>query len=161
MSWINIDTIYLKQAGGEISGNLTVGGVLTVNNNLTVTGNLNGGLVVNGGEHTGEGTENLDTFQRKIFTGTVVKTVPTGADSVPVWTSGEFSDQFGRTFNSAWGDMVCFMNGDANAYGAHIEGCNYHPGDRKLYAVFREGPGQDMNIRINYLVVLTGNRVIS
>lgn len=154
MSWINIDNIYLKKAGGEISGNLTVGGVLTVNNNLTVAGNLNGGLVVNGGGHT-DGTDH-NSYQKKIFCGSLV-TVGTGDTALQLWSVDEFKEKFGRTYNSTWGDIVYIMNGDANdgTTQAHFDGCSCV--SEKVYALFDRQIPLGRQIRINYLVVLNGN----
>lgn len=93
------------------------------------------------------------TAERKLFTGSVVRTVGAGADSVRVWSSSEFSSEFGRAF-SATKDYIGFANGDAVANDVHIQGSSYMSTDAGIYAVFNKSRPADASIRINYLVVL-------
>lgn len=47
-----------------------------------------------------------------------------------------------------------FLNGDAVANDAHVEGSSYVSSDKSVYAVLNKSRSANMNIRLNYLVVL-------
>lgn len=89
----------------------------------------------------------------QLFFGSIVRTVPSGTDSVRVWTGAEFKDAFGQDF-SAGSDAVAFMNGDAAANDVHVEGSQYVSGD--IYANLNKARGADAAIRINYIVAVSG-----
>lgn len=89
----------------------------------------------------------------KVFTGSVVRTVGAGADSVRVWSSSEFSSEFGRAFEAPK-DYVGFANGDAVANDVHIQGASYVSTDAGVYAVFNKSRPANASVRLNYLVVL-------
>lgn len=93
------------------------------------------------------------TAERKLFTGSVVRTVGAGADSVRVWSSSEFSSEFGRAFEAPK-DYVGFANGDAVANDVHIQGASYVNTDAGVYAVFNKSRPANASVRLNYLVVL-------
>lgn len=91
---------------------------------------------------------------RRLFTGSAVRTVGAGADSVRVFTDTQFKDLFGRSISTSEGDFVGFLNGDAVANDAHVEGSSYVSSDKSVYAVLNKSRSPNMNIRLNYLVVL-------
>ena len=91
---------------------------------------------------------------RRLFTGSVVRTVVAGADSVVVFTDAEFNSLFGRSINISGGDFVGFFNGDARANDVHVDGSSYFWTDKSVYAVLNMSRTYALNIRINYVVVL-------
>lgn len=90
---------------------------------------------------------------RRLFTGSVVRTVGAGCDSVLVWSSPEFSSKFGRAFE-AGRDYVGFANGDAVTNDVHIQGASYVSTDAGIYAVLNKSRPANASVRLNYLVVL-------
>lgn len=91
---------------------------------------------------------------RKLFTGSVVRTVGAGSDSVKVFTDAQFKSLFGRSINIGGGDFVGFSNGDAVANDAHVDGSSYVSSDKSVYAVLNKSRSANMDIRLNCLVVL-------
>lgn len=91
---------------------------------------------------------------RRLFTGSVVRTVGAGSDSVRVFTDSQFKDRFGRSVSISGGDFVGFFNGDAVANDAHVEGSSYVSSDKSVYAVLDSSRPANASIRFNYLVVL-------
>ena len=84
----------------------------------------------------------------QVFTGTIV--VKPDTSSYKMWTKATFASTFGKTFDR-YRDFVVFLNGDATANDAHVDGCSINnAGD--IYAVFNKSTTS--NIRINYLVIL-------
>ena len=77
--------------------------------------------------------------------------MPATADSVSVWTQNQFVSLFGKTF-STLSDAVVFMNGDAFANDAHVEGSQYYNGT--IFANMNKTYNKDMKIRLNYIVAL-------
>ena len=91
---------------------------------------------------------------RRLFTGSVVRTVGAGADSVVVFTDAEFKSLFGRSINISGGDFVGFFNGDARANDVHVDGSSYLSTDKSVYAVLNKNRTYALDIRLNYVVVL-------
>lgn len=91
---------------------------------------------------------------RRLFTGSVVRTVGAGTDSVRVFPDDQFKSLFGRSISTSSGDFVGFLNGDAVANDVHVEGSSYVSSDKSVYAVLNKSRSANMNIRLNYLVVL-------
>ena len=91
---------------------------------------------------------------RRLFTGSVVRTVGAGSDSVKVFTDAKFKSLFGRSIGISGGDFVGFFNGDAVANDAHVEGSSYVSSDNAVYAVLDSSRPANASIRLNYLVVL-------
>lgn len=91
---------------------------------------------------------------RRLFTGSVVRTVGASIDSVVVFNDANFKSLFGRSININGGDFVGFFNGDADANDAHVEGSSYLSADKSVYAVLNKTRTYAMDIRLNYVVVL-------
>lgn len=91
---------------------------------------------------------------RRLFTGSVVRTVGAGADSVNVFNDAQFKSLFGRSISVSGGDFVGFFNGDAVANSTHVEGSSYVSSNNSVYAVFDRSRSANASIRLNYLVVL-------
>lgn len=142
MGWVNLNDVYLSKSGGTMSG------ALTISNNLTVSGTLNSGGIVTS---YGNSSSTTGAQRKKIFTGSIVK-AGDGGTSVQVWSNSSFKSTFGKEFSTTTGDIVVFMNGDANGSDAHIEGSTYTSSG--LYAVFDRTVSTSTNIRINFLIVL-------
>lgn len=83
-----------------------------------------------------------------------MRTVGAGSDSVRVFTDDQFKGLFGRSISTSGGDFVGFLNGDAVANNAHVEGSSYVSSDRSVYAVLDRSRTANASIRLNYLVVL-------
>ncbi|WP_417571945.1 hypothetical protein [Paratractidigestivibacter faecalis] len=91
---------------------------------------------------------------RRLFTGSIVRTVGAGTDSVVVFTDAKFKSLFGRSININGGDFVGFFNGDARANDVHVEGSSYLSTDKSVYAVLNKTRTYALDIRLNYVVVL-------
>ena len=68
-----------------------------------------------------------------------------------VWTAGQFSETFGRSFDAAR-DAVTFMNSDGAASNAHVQGATFL--NSEIYATLDRVVRAPM--RIGYIVVLGG-----
>ena len=90
----------------------------------------------------------------RLFVGSKVTSTVVSANSIPVWTKSQFKSAFGREFNNAR-DAALFMNGDATANDAHIDGSAY-TGDGTVYATLGNNVTASKAIRINYVVLLRG-----
>lgn len=115
---------------------------------------IGGGLTVSDGAiAVDNGAYVRCSAARRLFTGSVVRTVGAGSDSVRVFTDDQFKGLFGRSISTSGGDFVGFLNGDAVANDAHVEGSSYVSSDRSVYAVLDRSMTANASIRLNYLVV--------
>ena len=91
---------------------------------------------------------------KRLFTGSAVRTVDAGADSVVAFTDAKFKSLFGRSININGGDFVGFFNGDAHSNDAHVDGSSYLSDNKSVCAVLNKKMTKAMSIRLNYVVVL-------
>lgn len=116
---------------------------------------VGGGLKVSGGRlSVDNGAYVSCPSARRLFTGSVVRKVDSGADSVVVFTDSKFKRLFGRSINISGGDFVAFFNGDAVANDVHVDGSSYLSANKSVYAVLNKKKTNAMDIRLNYVVVL-------
>ena len=123
----------------------TAKGIMQVGSGLTV---VDGTVSVDNGAYV------RCPSARRLFTGSVVRTVGAGADSVMVFTDADFKRLFGRSINIFGGDFVGFFNGDALANDVHVDGSSYVSTDKSVYSVLNKTRTNAKDIRINYVVIL-------
>lgn len=120
-------------------------GIMQVGNGLTVSEGI---VSVDNGAYV------RCQSARRLFTGSAVRTVDAGADSVVVFTDAKFKSLFGRSININGGDFVGFFNGDAAYNDVHVEGSSYLSNNKSVYAVLNKKRTNALDIRLNYVVVL-------